>query len=220
MNPDDYLLLSGIQHFAFCRRQWALIHIEQLWKENVLTFGGRQMHRNADDPFFTESRGDVLISRSVPLVSHALKIYGIADVVEYHRSDTGVVIPGRDRCWTVVPVEYKAGKKKPDDRDEVQLCTQAICLEEMYRTRIEFGYLYYGKTRRRTEVLLANDLRNRVVELVAEMYALYDAGTTPPAVLLPHCKNCSLVELCMPTVSSRKRSVDRYLAACIGRDDT
>jgi len=220
MNPDDYLLLSGIQHFAFCRRQWALIHIEQLWKENVLTFGGRQMHRNADDPFFTESRGDVLISRSVPLVSHALKIYGIADVVEYHRSDTGVVIPGRDRCWTVVPVEYKAGKKKPDDRDEVQLCTQAICLEEMYQTRIEFGYLYYGKTRRRAEVLLDNDLRNRVVELVAEMYALYDVGTTPPAVLLPHCKNCSLVELCMPTVSSRKRSVDRYLAACIGRDDT
>jgi len=219
MNPDDYLLLSGIQHFAFCRRQWALIHIEQLWKENVLTFGGRQMHRNADDPFFTESRGDVLISRSVPLVSHALKIYGVADVVEYHRSDEGVVISGREGCWTVVPVEYKAGKRKPDDRDEVQLCAQATCLEEMYRTRIEFGYLYYGKTRRRTEVFFDDELRRRVSELVAGMYALYDAGITPPAVLLPHCKNCSLVELCMPAVSSRGRSVDRYLAACIGRED-
>jgi len=219
MNPDDYLLLSGIQHFAFCRRQWALIHIEQLWKENVLTFGGRQMHRNADDPFFTESRGDVLISRSVPLVSHALKIYGVADVVEYHRSDTGITISGRDGYWIAVPVEYKAGKKKPDDRDEVQLCAQAICLEEMYQAQIERGYLYYGKTRRRTEVLFDDELRRRVSELVAGMYTLYDAGITPPAVLLPHCKNCSLVELCMPAVSSRGRSVDRYLVICIGKED-
>lgn len=219
MNPDDYLLLSGIQHFAFCKRQWALIHIEQLWKENVLTFGGRQMHRNADDPFFTESRGDVLTSRSVPLVSHSLKVYGVADVVEYHRFDTGVAISGRDGYWTVVPVEYKAGRKKPDDRDEVQLCAQAICLEEMYRTRIERGYLYYGKTRRRTEVLFNDELRMRVAELVAGMYALYDAGITPPALLLPHCKNCSLVDLCMPNISSRRRSVDRYLTASIRGDD-
>jgi CRISPR-associated exonuclease Cas4 len=219
MDPDDYLMLSGIQHFAFCRRQWALIHIEQVWKENVLTFGGRQMHRNADDPFFTESRGDVLISRSVPLVSHTLKIYGVADVVEYHRSDSGVAIPGREGRWTVVPVEYKSGKRKPDDRDEVQLCAQAICLEEMYRTRIERGYLYYGKTRRRTEVALDDELRRRVAELVAGMYALYDAGITPPAVLLPHCKNCSLIDLCLPAVSSRRRSVDRYLAARIRGDD-
>jgi len=219
MDPDDYLMLSGIQHFAFCRRQWALIHIEQVWKENVLTFGGRQMHRNADDPFFTESRGDLLISRSVPLVSHTLQIYGVADVVEYHRSDSGVVIPGREGHWTAVPVEYKAGKRKSDDRDEVQLCAQAICLEEMYRTRIEYGYLYYGKTRRRTEVALDDELRRRVAELVAGMYALYDAGITPPAVLLPHCKNCSLIDLCMPTVSSRRRSVDRYLAARIRGDD-
>ncbi|WP_255332296.1 CRISPR-associated protein Cas4 [Methanocalculus taiwanensis] len=218
MNPDDYLLLSGIQHFAFCRRQWALIHIEQLWKENVLTFGGRQMHRNADDPFFTESRGDLLISRSVPLVSHSLKVYGIADVVEYHRSDTGVAISGREGYWTVVPVEYKAGRKKPDDRDEVQLCAQAICLEEMYRTRIEKGYLYYGKTRRRTEVLFDDEIRRRVAELVAGMYELYDAGITPPALLLPHCKNCSLIDLCMPNVSSRRRSVDRYLADSIRGD--
>lgn len=219
MDPDDYLMLSGIQHFAFCRRQWALIHIEQLWKENVLTFGGRQLHRNADDPFFTESRGDLLISRSVPLVSHALKMYGVADVVEYHRSNEGIVISGREGRWTVVPVEYKAGKRKPDDRDEVQLCAQAICLEEMYRTEIEYGHLYYGKTRRRTEVPLDDELRRRVTELVAGMYVLYDAGTTPPAVLLPHCKNCSLVEICMPSVSSRRRSVDRYLATCIRRDD-
>lgn len=220
MDPEDYLLLSGIQHFAFCGRQWALIHIEQLWKENVLTFGGRQMHRNADDPFFIESRGDVVISRSVPLVSHALKVYGVADVVEYHRSHQGVTISGREGCWTVVPVEYKSGGKKPDDRDEVQLCAQAICLEEMYRTLIERGYLYYGKTRRRTEVFFEAELRYRVAELVDGMYALYDAGITPPAVLLPHCKSCSLADLCMPTVSSRGRSVNRYLTACIGRDDT
>ncbi|MDO5845273.1 MAG: Dna2/Cas4 domain-containing protein, partial [Methanocorpusculum sp.] len=115
MDTDDYLLLSGIQHFAFCKRQWALIHIEQAWQENHLTFSGQIMHKNADDPFFTESRGDVLISRAVPVVSHKLRIYGIADVVEYHRTERGITIPNRSGFWKIVPVEYKSGKKKSDD---------------------------------------------------------------------------------------------------------
>ncbi len=112
MNPDDYLMLSGVQHYAFCPRQWALIHVEQLWAENALTFSGKLMHDNADDPFFVEARGDTLVSRSIPLVSHNLKIYGIADVVEFHRSPSGVRIANRDGFWEVVPLNTNAERKK------------------------------------------------------------------------------------------------------------
>ncbi|HKM41743.1 MAG TPA: CRISPR-associated protein Cas4 [Methanocorpusculum sp.] len=211
MNPDEYLMVSGIQHFAFCKRQWALIHVEQLWAENSLTFSGNILHKNADDPFFVESRGDILTSRRIPLVSHKLKVYGIADVIEYHRAAFGVSIPNRDGYWNVVPVEYKSGKRKSDDCDEVQLCCQAICLEEMYDTSIPRGYLYYGKTRHRTEVIFDEELREHVVSLVEEMYVLFENGITPSAVMGKHCESCSIVDLCVPTLSSRKKSVDQYL---------
>ena len=216
MNPDDYLMLSGIQHFAFCPRQWALIHVEQLWAENALTFSGKLMHDNADDPFFVEARGDILVSRSIPLVSHNLKIYGIADVVEFHRSPSGVRIANRDGFWNIVPIEYKRGKKKTDDCDEVQLCCQAMCLEEMYGVEIPKGYLYYGKTRHRTEVIFDEELREHVVSLIREMYDLYEGGNTPAAELKKQCESCSIRDLCIPTISSRKKSVDRYLDSMIG----
>ena len=210
-DPDNYLMLSGIQHFAFCRRQWAFIHIEQQWEDNVLTFGGTIIHRNADDPYFTECRGDVIISRSVPLVSHRLQIYGIADVVEYHRDEVeGTAITGRSGRWRPVPVEYKVGQKKPDDRDEVQVCAQALCLEEMYQIRIMSGFLYYGKIRRRCEVVFDSRLRCRVEKLVSEMYTLFDDGITPAAEPGKHCTSCSLINLCVPQIFSRKRSIKQY----------
>lgn len=212
MDIDDYLLLSGIQHFAFCKRQWALIHIEQQWEENHLTFTGRKMHEKADDPFFTESRGDILISRSMPLASHTLKIYGIADVVEFHHSETGITLPKRTGFWTIHPVEYKAGKKKSDDCDEVQLCAQAICLEEMYQTQIPVGNLYYGKTRRRTEVVFDEELRDSVTNYVSEMYEMYKSRVTPQAKQMNQCQSCSLLNICMPELSKQK-SVDAYITS-------
>jgi CRISPR-associated exonuclease Cas4 len=215
MDPDEYLHLGGIQHFAFCKRQWALIHIEQQWAENHLTFSGRVMHKHADNPFFTESRGDILISRGMPLVSHALRIYGIADVVEYHRSDSGIKIPKHKGYWTVCPVEYKSGKKKYADCDEVQLCAQAICLEEMYNTHIPAGNLYYGKTRRRTDVIFNEELRESVSNYISEMYKLYNAGKTPSARYMNQCKSCSLLDLCMPELSAKK-SVDAYITSFLG----
>lgn len=211
MISDDYLMLSGIQHFAFCKRQWALIHIEQQWQENSLTFSGQLLHKKTDNPHITECRGDLIISRAMPIQSHSLCVSGIADVVEFHRSTDGVVLPGQDGYWQVVPVEYKVGKKKPGDCDAVQVCAQAICLEEMFHTIIPYGYLYYGKTRRRTEIVFTEVLRKRVSDLVSEMYRLFELGITPPAVCGSYCRSCSLVDVCLPEMMDGRISVSEYM---------
>ena len=211
MNSDEYLPLSGIQHFAFCKRQWALIHIEQIWCENALTFSGRMMHKNADKPQFTECRGDVIISRAVPLVSHRLKIYGVSDVVEYHRCEDGISLPKHRGKWKIVPVEYKSGKKKRDSCDEVQVCCQAMCLEEMTGCHIDAGYLFYGKTRNRVEVVFDDRLRSEVESLVSEMYRLFEEGVTPAAEYQKGCESCSLKNICVPQLSCA-RSVEEYVS--------
>lgn len=208
---DNLLLLSGIQHFSFCRRQWALIHIEQQWQENILTFGGRELHERVDDPFFTEARGTVLVTRSLPLISHKLGLYGVADVVEFYRNDNGIKLKDRDGLWQPHPVEYKYGKPKFDDRDIVQLCAQAICLEEMFKISIPEGDMFYGRTRRRERVSFDEDLRKRVVELAFEMHQAFRKGATPLPEQSKACKSCSLVEICLPHLSKR-RSVSRYFS--------
>ena len=145
---EELLALSGLQHLAFCERQWALIHLEGLWAENRPTMEGRFLHERVNDPFFDESRGEVLITRSVPLVSYQLGVFGIADVVEFYpTTDTrvGVELPTRTGLWRPAPVEYKRGYPKPDDRDLVQLCAQAICLEEMLGIAVDMGYMYYWR---------------------------------------------------------------------------
>jgi CRISPR-associated exonuclease Cas4 len=150
-SDDDLLALSGIQHIAFCPRQFALIHIEQQWQENLFTFSGRELHERADDPFFVEARGVSLISRSVPLLSRRLGLYGIADVVEFHKDDCkGISFAGREGLWKPYPVEYKRGQPKKDDFDIVQLCAQAMCLEEMLGVcvpRVPFFMARYGADR-------------------------------------------------------------------------
>jgi CRISPR-associated exonuclease Cas4 len=209
-SDDELLLLSGIQHFAFCRRQWALIHVEQQWQENIKTFSGRQMHERVDDPFFTEARGTVLITRSLPLVSHQLGFYGVADVVEFNSSEDGITIKGRKGLWKPYPIEYKYGQPKADDRDMVQLCAQGICLEEMFNLSISKGALFYGRTRRRQEVEFDETLRKRVAQLAEDMHEMFQKGITPCGEYTPACKSCSLLEICLPRLGS-KRSVQRYL---------
>ena len=214
--PDDsLLLLSGIQHFAFCERQWALIHVEQQWQENVRTFEGRNMHERADDPFFTEARGPVLISRAVPIVSRQLGLYGIADVVEFHKVDqtkeAGVLLQNRSGIWKPHPVEYKYGQPKDDERDMVQLCAQAICLEEMLGVSIETGDLYYGRIRRRLSVAFDDKLRQHVTDLANRMHEMFQKGITPQPQLKPACDNCSLVEICLPKLKGKTNVVDGYL---------
>jgi CRISPR-associated exonuclease Cas4 len=201
---DDLLALSGIQHFAFCERQWGLIHIENQWQENVRTVEGKLLHQRADDPYFTETRGDVKVIRSVPLMSKTLGLYGVADVIELHReSDSSGV------DYSIV--EYKRGKPKPDDRDEVQLCAQAICLEEMLTIALEHGYLFYGETKHRQRVDFDATLRGRVRVLSESMHRLFVLGETPQPVKGSKCKNCSLIDICVPKLANSSKKTEQYL---------
>lgn len=216
IDEANYLAISGIQHFYFCKRQWALIHLERQWAENTRTFGGSLMHKNADDPFFTECRGNVLISRSMPLISHRLKLQGVADVVEFHRDKVkGIEIAQREGLWLPKPVEYKYGQPKEDDTDIVQLTVQAICLEEMFHVKVESGAIYYGKTRQRVEVEFTESRRQLVEEMSKEMYDCLETGQTPPAVLAKYCKNCSMYHLCVPQLAKRKKTLKNYFKNAI-----
>jgi len=208
---EELLALSGIQHFYFCRRQWALIHVEQQWEENLRTAEGRLVHMRVDDPFLTESRGDVVTSRAFPVVSYTLGLYGVADVVEYIRSDEGILLPGYEGLWTMRPVEYKRGKPKIDERDEVQLCAQAMCLEEMFDVHISRGDFYYNEIRRRVPLSLSPSLRERVASLSEEMHEVFARGITPAAENSRKCNLCSLRDICMPKLTKRKLSVQRYV---------
>lgn len=220
---EDLLSLSGIQHFHFCKRQWGLIHIEQQWADDLRTTQGNYIHRRADDPHYNESRGDVIIARSTPLISYRLGFRGIADVVEYTLSQEGVNLPGHEGLWQVKPIEYKRGKPKIDARDEVQLCAQAICLEEMLNVQIEKADFFYHEIRRRTSITLTDDLRELVAALSLEMHNLFKKGTTPPAEGGKPCHSCSLSNICMPKLTKKKIIVDKYISKhvreSIKRDD-
>ena len=207
---EDFLAISGLQHFAFCRRQWALIHIEQQWKENLRTVEGHILHENAHDAFFTEKRGTVLISRGMAIQSRALGVSGVCDVVELHASPDGVPIFGREGKWLPIPVEYKRGSPKETDADRLQLCCQAMCLEEMLCCSIPEGALFYGEPRRRTVVLFTPELRETVRRDSDEMHQLYHRGHTPKAKPSKSCSACSLKELCLPQLV-RRESVQTYL---------
>lgn len=210
MKEDEYLMLSGMQHFVFCRRQWALIHIEQQWKENERTIDGKLMHRTAHDENRTEKRGDKIIVRGLRIVSHQLGLSGVCDVVEFNRSETGIHLHGWPDLWDPYPVEYKRGKPKDHDADILQLTAQAMCLEEMMSCTIPEGSLYYGEVRRRQRVGFSDELRMRVTEIASEMHQLYQKGWTPKGKASKKCNACSLKDLCLPKLS-RTMDVKEYL---------
>jgi CRISPR-associated exonuclease Cas4 len=208
---DDLLPLSGIQHFLFCRRQWALIHIEQQWKENALTAEGRIMHKRVDDPFFTETRNGVITARSVPVASYRLGLSGMCDVIEFKASADGVSLPNRDGLFLPFPVEYKRGKEKHNHSDETQLCAQAICLEEMLSIRIPHGYLYYGETRHRVEIEFTPELRTLVQEMSTEMHNYFSRGYTPKVKTSNACRSCSLADICLPVLQGKVIAASKYI---------
>jgi CRISPR-associated exonuclease Cas4 len=209
--PDDLLPLSGIQHFLFCRRQWALIHIEQQWQENALTAEGRIMHERVDDPFFTEVRNGVITARAVPIASYRLGLAGVCDVVEFTASTDGVKLPGRDGLYLAAPIEYKRGRPKRDPVDEAQLCAQAMCLEEMLCTHIPRGYLYYGQTRHREDVEFTPKLRTLVQEMSVEMHNYFRRGYTPKVKTSKACRSCSLADVCLPKLQEKVGPASRYI---------
>ncbi len=213
---DEFLALSGVQHFAFCRRQWALIHIDQAWSDNGLTAQGNIAHERAHDEGLRERRGDVLVVRGLFVRSASLGIAGKCDVVEFHKDAAGHPLCGEEGLWRPVPVEYKHGRAKVGDEDRLQLCCQAMCLEEMFATDIGTGYLYYASTHSRERVDLTETLRSRVGEIVAEMHQIYCRRYIPKVRPSSSCKACSLVELCVPKAMGL--SVVDYIDEMTGAD--
>ena len=211
---EDWLLLSGLQHFAFCRRQWALIHIENQWAENFRTVDGHLMHERVHDQEFRESRGDRLTVRGLAIHSAQLGISGQCDAVEFQRDPDGISLRDREGLWQPYPVEYKRGKPKEDNADELQLCAQAMCLEEMLCCTVPEGALYYGEPRRRTVVQFTLELRQQVRDSLTEMHQLYQRRYTPKVKPSKACNACSLKDLCLPKLMSRKKVAD-YLSAAM-----
>lgn len=214
---EDFLLLSGIQHFAFCRRQWALIHLEQQWEENVRTFEGRSMHEKAHDPFFKEKRGEILTVRAMKVFSRTMGVSGECDVVEFHEAADGISLAGRNGCYQVVPVEYKRGAPKAHNADKLQLTAQAMCLEEMLQADIALGYLYYGETRHRNEVFFTEELREKVRNSFEEMHQYYRKSYTPKVKTGTWCKQCSLQNICMPQLCGNVTAAS-YVEAVLKED--
>ncbi|WP_088549119.1 CRISPR-associated protein Cas4 [Paenibacillus aquistagni] len=209
-DEDHYLMLSGIQHFRFCKRQWALIHIEQQWEENVKTIEGQHLHRNADQPFTREKRGDKLVVRSMAVKSHELKLSGICDVVEFIQDPDGVEIYGAGGKYLAFPVEYKRGKPKTDESDVLQLAAQALCLEEMLLCKVETGYIFYQEIKHRIEVPLTADIKQMVRSISVEMQDYYMRRHTPKVKTGAFCKSCSLHSVCLPVLMN-KRTVRSYI---------
>lgn len=207
---EDFLLLSGLQHFAFCRRQWALIHIEQQWNENQLTVQGNILHEKAHDSEKRELHGDVLITRGMQIHSYELGVSGACDVVEFHRTADGIPLPNREGLWRPYPVEYKRGSPKTIDADRLQLCAQGMCLEEMLCCDIPEGALFYGEIRHREVVAFTPELREKVRTMLEEMHELYQRRYTPKVKPTKSCHACSLQEVCLSKLYRRK-SVREYL---------
>ena len=200
-NENDFLQLSGIQHFAFCRRQWALIHVEGLWADNLRTVEGNLLHERAHDESLREVRGDRIIVRGVRLLSATLGISGQCDVLEFLRSDQGISVKGQSGQWQPYPVEYKRGEPKDLDADRFQLCGQAMCLEEMLCCNIPEGILFWGEKHRREPVALTEDLRQSVRNAFSEMHQDYDRGYTPKVKEKRGCASCSLRQICLPEIT-------------------
>ena len=210
-DDDNILSISGIQHFVFCRRQWALIHLEQQWAENLLTVSGEIMHRRAHDNSFTETRNGIITSRGMQVVSYELGIYGVCDVVEFIPSESGAAIHGKSGRYKIIPVEYKHGEPKETDADILQVAAQALCLENMFCTKIDELNIFYGKTKHRQRIEFSDEIRNRLKEVIDEMHLLYERRYTPRVKQNKNCRACSLKNLCLPRLTKIK-SVNKYVS--------
>ncbi len=209
-SDSDLIAISALEHWSYCPRQCALIHVERLWTENVHTAEGRQLHARTD-LYTGEKRRGVRVATALPLSSEALGITGVADVVEFHESERGARTP--------YPVEYKRGRPKPHRADEVQLCAQAMCLEEMLGVTVPEGALFYGKTRRRREVLFDEALRGLTRDTIAAVRKMLSARITPAASYeSKRCDACSLLDLCRPQLLPAGRAVDEWLRRQLAKD--
>jgi CRISPR-associated exonuclease Cas4 len=218
---DDLLPLSGLQHLSFCERRWALVHIEAIWEENRFTAEGKLLHERAHSGD-VESRPGVLVRRTLPIRSFRLGISGQTDVVEFHPStaeQSGITVSGHKGIWCPYPVEYKRSRDKAGSTAySVQLCAQALCLEEMLHVEVREGAVYDGNARRREVVQFSASLRQQVEQLAERMHELRTTGTTPTARYEKKCDKCSLYSACLPKTtgaSSARNYLRRALQAAI-----
>jgi CRISPR-associated exonuclease Cas4 len=210
-DEDDLLPLSALSHLVFCERRAALIHLERLWRDNELTVEGTHLHERVDEEGRrAETRAIMRIARGLSLRSLRLGLAGRADVVEFRRAEAGGNAPP-----VPCPVEYKRGVPKPDESDRVQLCAQALCLEEMLGVAVPAGALFYHTQRHRHQVAFDAGLRAFTAERAARLHELLTAGRTPPAVREPKCRRCSIAELCLPELAGRREGAGRYLRRLI-----
>ncbi|WP_368653958.1 CRISPR-associated protein Cas4 [Ornithinibacillus sp. 4-3] len=200
-------MISGIQHFEFCPRQWALIHIEQAWEENVLTVEGNLLHSKVDDPFIREKRGDILFVRALKVHSTSLPIHGVCDMVEFHYDKNGITLYGEEGKYKVLPVEYKRGKPKRHQADILQTTAQVICLEEMFQTTIEEVAFYYHEIRHRDNIIITKEHREKVIKMIEQMKNYYARRHTPKVKTGKHCKQCSLNNICLPELLNKETAM-------------
>lgn len=205
-SEDDLFPISALQHLQFCERQCALIHIEQIWSENIFTAQGRVMHERVHSET-SESRRDVRVEFGMAVRSLRLGLIGKADVIEFHQQPDGT--------WLPFPVEYKRGKSKVQNCDKVQLCAQALCLEEALNVKVAAGAIYYGKERRRLDVAFDDALRQETEGTAARLHALIRSGVTPKAMYKPECDSCSLFSYCLPKTLQAFRPVQTYLKEAV-----
>lgn len=208
---DDYLLLSGIQHFLFCKRQWALIHIEQVWSENKYTAEGQIVHKKADMPFIKEKRKGLILSRAMPVSSNKLGLTGVLDVIEFHKNPEGIKLKNRSGLWFPLIVEYKRGQKKKYDYDNVQLMAQAICIEEVFDITMSYGYIYYNETDTREKVEFTDSLRELTLETSKSMHKYYKDKYVPKAEYFKNCTLCSLYDYCQPRITKKTKNIENYI---------
>ena len=212
-SEDELLPLSGLQHMAFCERRWALVEIESVWEDNRFTAEGKALHERAHSGEI-ETRPGVLVRRTLPVRSLRLGISGQADVVEFQpceRDVAGVALAGRRGRWQPFPIEYKRRRDKAGSTAyQVQLCAQAVCLEEMLSIDVPEGAVYDGSTRRRNVVPFTRELRERVELLATRMHILFRSGETPKPVYMPACQKCSLIDRCFPEPLGQSGSLEKY----------
>ena len=218
-SEDELIPISYLSQYYYCQRRAGLLLLEEQWNENVHTAEGSVMHERVHTGGH-ESRGETMVTRGLYLRSLELGLTGVADSVEFHASTEGYVLPWLKGRWTVCPVEYKHGERRNEIEYEVQLCAQAICIEEMTGCKIEYGYIYYGADRRRKQVILGDELRNMVCKGAEGLHSMMKSKVTPHAIKGPKCRECSMADVCLPGKLNNTRN---YLAmlmhqAC-GDDD-
>ncbi|MBD3168468.1 MAG: CRISPR-associated protein Cas4 [candidate division Zixibacteria bacterium] len=219
-HEDDYLPIAALQHLSFCERQWGLIYLENVWADNILTADGKNLHEHADEEM-TESRVDVVIARGLRLSSPKMGLSGIADVVEFHEvpeeesHDGAITLDGLSGKWRPYPVEYKRGKPKLDHCDLVQVCAQALCLEEMTGADIPEGAIYYGKPKKRTIVRFDDKLRSETTHLAERLHRLTKIGRTPLAKYEKKCRSCSIYDYCLPKATYSSEKARRYISSAL-----